>query len=140
MAASDPQGILDTSTFIWLDRIPEAEDVLPAEVMISSITLAELGVGPLLSEDRQERAARQRHLQQAEHVPRLPFDDDCARAFGPIAAALRASGKKRKARAFDALISATAIANDLPLYTGNPVDFDGIPNLRLRSVPAPKQG
>lgn len=138
MAAPDPQGVLDTSTFIWLDRIPNAEEVLPAEVMITAITLAELGVGPLVSEDLAQRAARQRHLQQAEYVPRLPFDDDCARAFASIAAALRTSGEKRKARAFDALIAATAIANDLPLYTGNPADFDGMPHLRLRSVPAPE--
>ncbi len=32
---------------------------------------------------------------------------------------------------------ATAIANDLPLYTCNPSDFAGIDGLRVVPVPAP---
>jgi tRNA(fMet)-specific endonuclease VapC len=54
-----------------------------------------------------------------------------------VAAALRASGRKPAARAYDALIAASAIANALPLYTCNPGDFAGIPRLALRSVTHP---
>ena len=54
----------------------------------------------------------------------MPFDGACARAFGLVAASLRASN--RKPQALDALIAATALANGLPLYTANPRDVDGI--------------
>ena len=130
-------GVVDTSTVIWLERIAEPEEVLPSRMVITSVTLAELTVGPLLADDGHERAVRQRHLRDALLLDRLPFDDACAHAYGALAAALHRDGRKRRARAFDTLIAATAIANGLPLYTGNPDDFDGMPGLDLRPVPAP---
>jgi len=79
-------------------------------------------------------------LQQAESDFRpLPFDADAARAFGRVAASLRASGRKVQARSYDAMIAATAIANELPLYTVNPADFAGIEGLELRLVTHPDQ-
>lgn len=33
------------------------------------------------------------------------------------------------------MIAATAVANDLPLYTSNPRDFSGIEGLRVVDVP-----
>jgi tRNA(fMet)-specific endonuclease VapC len=113
---------------------------LPDEAMISAITLAELSVGPLIAPSEEERAARQAHLQQAESdFEPLPFDAAAARAFGRVAASLRTAGRKPTARAYDALIAATAIANQLPLYTCNPSDFAGIPELDLIAVPHPDQ-
>jgi predicted nucleic acid-binding protein len=41
------------------------------------------------------------------------------------------------ARAYDALIAATAIAHALPLYTCHPAEFAEIPRLELRSVTHP---
>ena len=106
--------------------------------MISAITLAELSVGPLVTDDEQERAARQAHLQQAEaDFDPLPFDAAAARAFGRVAASLRRAGRKPAARAYDAMIAATAVANSLPLYTCNPEDFRGIDDLKLVPVPVP---
>ena len=106
--------------------------------MISAITLAELSVGPQIAADPAESAARQAHLQQAESdFDAIPFDAAAARAFGAVAAALRSVGRKRAARAYDALIAATAVAHGLPLYTCNPEDFEGIPGLDLRPVPHP---
>jgi predicted nucleic acid-binding protein len=35
------------------------------------------------------------------------------------------------------MIAATAIANDLPVYTCNPSDFTGIDGLTVISVPLP---
>jgi predicted nucleic acid-binding protein len=35
------------------------------------------------------------------------------------------------------MIAATALANDLPLYTCNPVDFAGIDGLDVTAVPVP---
>ncbi len=129
--------MLDTSTVILLGRIDDPAD-LPDEALISAITLAELSVGPHVARTDEERAARQAHLQQAESdFDVLAFDAESARAFGVVAASLRASGRKPAARAYDALIAASAIAYDLPLYSCNPSDFEAIPRLELRTVPHP---
>jgi predicted nucleic acid-binding protein len=54
----------------------------------------------------------------------LPFDDEAARAYGRVYAAVAASGRKpRRARTLDLLIVAVACAQDLPLYTRNSGDF-----------------
>lgn len=129
--------MLDTSTVILLARIADPS-TLPDEPSITTITLAELSVGPLVTDDEQERAARLAHLQQAESdFDAIPFDATAARAFGRVAASLRRAGRTPAARAYDALIASVAIAEDLPLYTCNPPDFAGIPGLDLREVPHP---
>lgn len=132
----DGRGLVDTNVLILLAHLEAGS--LPEEPVISAVTVAELSVGPLLTDDPDERAVRQMHLQQAEaDFDPLPFDTKAARAFGRIAAELRRSGRKPGARAFDALIAATAVAHDLPLYTTNPKDFSGIDHLDLRAVPRP---
>jgi tRNA(fMet)-specific endonuclease VapC len=129
--------VLDTSTVILLPRLRDAT-ALPAEPAITAVTLAELSVGPLVARDERERAARQAHLQQAEaDFDPLPFDASAARSFGRVAASLRRAGRKPPARAYDAMIAATAIANDLPLYTCNPSDFAGIEDLDVIVLPPP---
>jgi tRNA(fMet)-specific endonuclease VapC len=128
------RGVLDTSTVLLLSRVEEAGS-LPAEPLITAVTLAELSVGPLVAADETERAARQAHLQQAEAAfDPLPFDAAAARAFGRVAASLRRSGRKPAARACDALIAATALAHRLPVYTCNPEDFSGIEELEVVAV------
>lgn len=129
--------MLDTSTVILLGRIDDPAG-LPDESVVSAITLAELSVGPHVAGTADERAARQAHLQQAEaDFETIAFDGDAARVFGTVAASLRASGRKPAARAYDALIAASAIANGLPLFTCNPTDFEGITGLDVRAVPHP---
>jgi hypothetical protein len=136
MTVASPRGVLDTSTVVLLGQLVASD--LPDEPVITSVTLAELSVGPLVAKDEAERAARQARLQQAEaDFEPLPFDTQAARSFGGVAASLRRSGRKVQARAFDAMIAATAIANDLPVYTVNPSDFEGIVGLDLRAVPRP---
>jgi tRNA(fMet)-specific endonuclease VapC len=132
------RGVLDTSTVILLQRLADST-ALPSEPLITAVTLAELSVGPLVTDDETERVTRQVHLQQAEadFIP-LPFDADAARAFGGVAASLRRSGRKSSARTYDAMIAATAIANDLPLYTCNPADFLGIDGLQVVAIPVPE--
>lgn len=130
-------GLLDTSTVINLPRLTAAT-ALPDVPLISTITLAELSVGPLVATSEGERAARQAVLQQAEaDFDPLPFDAAAARAFGRVAAALRRSGRKPQARAYDAMIAAVAIARGLPVHTGNPDDFAGIDGLTVVPVPVP---
>lgn len=128
------RGILDTSTVISLPRITDP-DALPDEPLITTVTLAELTVGPLVAADPAERGRRQAVLQQAEadFVP-LPFDDAAARAFGAVVVAMRSTGRKRAARGIDALIAAIAVANDLPVHTCNPRDFEDIDRLHVVPV------
>lgn len=131
------RGILDTSTVIMLSRITDPA-ALPAEPLITAVTLAELSVGPLVATDDAVRAARQAHVQQAEaDFNPLPFDAAAARAFGRVAASLRKAGRKPAARAYDAMIAATAVSNDLPVFTCNPADFSEIDGLTVVPVPVP---
>jgi predicted nucleic acid-binding protein len=92
------RGVLDTSTLILLSRLEDAT-ALPAEPLITAITLAELSVGPLVVASPTERAARQAHVQQAEaDFDPLHFDAAAASAFGRVAASLRQSGQACRAR------------------------------------------
>jgi tRNA(fMet)-specific endonuclease VapC len=130
-------GLLDTSTVILLSRMTDPA-VLPDEPLISTITLAELSAGPLLASTTEDHARRQAHLQQSEaDFDPLPFDAAAARAFGRVAASLRRAGRKPAARTYDAMIAAVAVANDLPLFTCNPRDFEGIDDLEVVAVPHP---
>ena len=129
--------MLGTSAVIRLGRFTDAT-VQPNEPLITAVTLAELSVGPLVAHDERERAARQAHLQQAEaDFDPLPFDAAAARAFGQVAASLRLAGRKTAARAYDAMIAATALANGLPVYTCNADDFNAIDGLEVVAVPDP---
>jgi tRNA(fMet)-specific endonuclease VapC len=129
--------MLDTSTVILLGRLSDPA-ALPDDSVLSAVTLAELSVGPHVARTAKERAARQAHLQQAEaDFEAIPFGPEAARAFGRVAASLRASGRKPAARAYDALIAAAALAENLPVYTCNPGDFDGIDGLEVYAVPHP---
>jgi hypothetical protein len=132
------QGVLDTSTVLLLPRLT-SQASLPAEPLITAITLAELSVGPLVAATDEERANRQAQVQQAEaDFDPLPFDAPAARTFGRVAASLRSAGRKPAARAYDALIAATALSKDLPVYTCNPADFAHIDGLSVVAVPVPE--
>ncbi len=127
-------GLLDTSVVVGLADVTDPGE-LPARPLISTITLAELSLGPLVARDDAARATRQATLQQAEaSFDPLPFDAAAARAFARIAADLRASGRRPAARAFDALIAATALAHGLPLFTANARDVTGISGLDVHEV------
>jgi predicted nucleic acid-binding protein len=127
--------VLDTSTVLRLDEL--APDDLPVESVITAVTLAELSVGPLVATNDAERAARLAQVQRAEadFGDPLAFDAEAARAFAQVAADIRQSGRKPLARAFDALIAATAKAAGLPLYTFNADDFAGVSGLEVVSLP-----
>lgn len=114
---------------IDLERIHAS--VLPHEVAITSITMAELAAGPHATDDAAERARRQDRLQRAEAAfDPIPFDAAAARAYGRIYAAIIDRGRKaRGARALDLLIAAVATAAELPLCTRNPDDFAGLDDL-----------
>lgn len=130
---TEGRGLIDTNVVIQLRELDPAS--IPSEPMISAITLAELSAGPLVTDDIQQQARRQAHLQLAESMfDPIPVDAVVARAFGRVSSDLRRSGRKSASRTYDTLIAATAIAHDLPLYTANPDDFAGIDGLDVRTV------
>ncbi|MCE7001808.1 type II toxin-antitoxin system VapC family toxin [Kibdelosporangium philippinense] len=136
------QGLLDTNILILRRWINPAE--LPDEMAISAITLAELSAGPHevrrndeqdVYDEHTERARRLDVLQRAEsEFDPVPFDAEAARIYGRVSAAVIASGRKPRRRMVDLMIAATAIAEDLPLFTTNPEDFKGLHDL-LTVVP-----
>lgn len=105
--------------------------------MISTITLAELSVGPLgLIRTEQERSARQAHLQQAEaDFEPIPFDAPAARAGrSPPLCVGRWQSRGTFVRR---MIASVAVANDLPFYTCNRADVTAIDQLRVIDVAHP---
>jgi hypothetical protein len=126
--ADTPSGLLDTSVVVDIDVI--APDDLPGEVSVSAVTMAELSAGPHATDDPAERARRQDRLQQLEScIEPVPFDSDCARAFGRIYAAVLTAGGQPRRRMADLLIAATALAAGMPLYTRNADDLAGLEEL-----------
>jgi predicted nucleic acid-binding protein len=124
-----PRGIIDTSVVIDLEHLDPA--LLPIEVAVTTLTMAELAAGPHAATDLVERARRQDRLQRAEAAfDPLPFDGAAARAYGRVYAAVLATGRKaRGPRAVDLLVAAVACAADLPLYTRNGEDLRGLEGL-----------
>lgn len=121
-------GLLDTSVVIDLERL--APHDLPEVAAVCAITMAELAAGPAATTDAAERARRQDRLQRAEATfDPIPFDVAAARAYGLIYSAVVSTGGKPRRRLADLLIAATALAEDLPLYTRNPDDFTGLEQL-----------
>jgi predicted nucleic acid-binding protein len=127
--AKHAKGLIDTSVLIDIESIESA--LLPTEVAIAAITLAELAAGPHATRDSGERARRQERLQRTEsEVAALPFDGAAARAYGRVFAAVARDGRKpRGGRAVDLFIAATALSVGLPLYTRNPADFASLTDL-----------
>ena len=114
-----------------------AHEAPPADAELNYRRLYETHFRDLPLGER-ERAARQAHVQQAEaDFDPLPFDAAAARSFGQVAASLRRAGRKRSARAYDAMIAAVCVANQLPVHTCNPDDFSGIDGLDVVDVPHP---
>jgi hypothetical protein len=111
---------------------------------ISAVTLAELSAGPHqvrpdseqdVYGEHEERARRTEALQRAEsEFDPVPFDAEAARIYGRVTAAVVAAGRKPRRRIADLMIAATAISEDLPLYTTNPADSAGLDKL-VRVIP-----
>ncbi|WP_063060163.1 type II toxin-antitoxin system VapC family toxin [Nocardia sienata] len=141
------RGLIDTNIVILRRWVDPAE--LPDEMAITAVTLAELSAGPhevrgnaeqSSYDEYAERARRLDALQRAEHeFDPVPFDAEAARAYGRICAAVIAAGRKPRRRIADLMIASIALAEDLPLYTTNPDDFEGLDGLvTVRAVTRPR--
>lgn len=128
MKSVPERGLVDTNVVILLDDLDP--DELPAELLLSSVTMAELAAGPHYTDDREERARRIERLQNAEALfEPLPFDTRAARRYGHIVAAVLAAGRNPKPRRIDLMIAAIASVHRLPLFTVNEKDFAGLTDL-----------
>ncbi|MBF6218577.1 type II toxin-antitoxin system VapC family toxin [Nocardia abscessus] len=118
-------GLLDTCVLIDIDEIPD--DQLPVVSRISTVTLAELGMGVAAARDATTRLFRTERLQEFESTfEALPFTAEAARRFTLMAGLLTVGGRSSKPRKFDLMIGAIASIHGLPLYTRNPKDFYGL--------------
>ena len=129
--------MLDTSVIIDATGVAFPGEL---ELAISTITVAELGVGIAAAKDDLERVKRTVGLQRVRAMfEELPVDGAVAEAYVVAATAVRADGRDHRPRGFDLLIAATALAHELPLYTR---DLEDLMTLRhlidLRPVGAPR--
>jgi predicted nucleic acid-binding protein len=135
MTARYLRGLGDTNILIYLERL--ATDQLPAELLTSTVSLAELSAGVHAAEDTAERSRRILRLQRVEATfTPLPFDVEAARQYGVIAAEVIRMGRKPRGRIADLMIASIAAANSLPLFTTNPADFQGLESV-VTVVPVP---
>jgi predicted nucleic acid-binding protein len=123
------RGLLDTSVVISQED-GESLAALPQEGAISVVTLAELHYGVLVAKDDETRQRRLRRLGvvEASFQP-LPIDAAIGRAYATLAHTVKASGRQPRARVMDLWIAATALVHEVPLYTRNPADFEGLEEL-----------
>lgn len=125
VVAAYPRGWLDTSVII---DMPLDAAELPEASAISAITLAEFAQGPHFARTPADRAARVERLQEVESMFRsvLPFGSGEARIFGSLVALVIAAGRHPRPRRLDLMIAATAAAHEIPLFTRNATDLQGL--------------
>ena len=126
--------MLDTNMCIYLmkNHPPEVAArfalCFVGEVVISSITLAELEYGVSCSAETQERN-RTALSALLEDLAVSPFDAKAAGVYGQV----RLATRERKRDALDKLIAAHAISLDVALVTNNVSDFAVYPALRVEN-------
>jgi predicted nucleic acid-binding protein len=129
--AATERGLLDASVFV-AQETGRSRATLPAMAAVSVVTLAELHLGVLLTEDPRVRAQRLQTLSSVEALfESLPVDAAVARNFAEIVAEARRQGRRPKI--MDTWIAATAVTHRLPVYTQDE-DFLTIPRVHVIQV------
>ena len=109
------KGLLDTSVFVAREQ-QRALGKLPEENAVSVITLGELRLGVLMTDDPEDRARRLATLTDVERgFEVIPIDEQVIREFARLVAEARRAGGRPTT--MDALIAATAVAHGLTIYT-----------------------
>ena len=125
--------IVDTSVFVMLERRglpPAAASRLSDDefMAVSVITIAELLVGARRADTPERRSRRERFVRSlAAAFPVLPVDIEAAERHAFIVAELARRGTP--IGLYDALIAATALANDCSVLTDNVREFERVPGL-----------
>lgn len=96
---------------------------LPDQSVISSVTIAELHAGVLISADVDVRARRLATLESVADIEVLAIDAEVAAEWARLRVHLAESGQR--ANVNDLWIAATAAANGLPVVTQDG-DFDAL--------------
>ena len=109
-------GLLDTSVFAARESgRPIAE--LPDRVAVSVVTIGELQLGVLATDDADLRARRADTLALARAADPLPISEPVIVTWARLVNDCRSVGIQRTVRLTDALIAATAIEHGLPVIT-----------------------
>ncbi|EAP98207.1 hypothetical protein JNB_14623 [Janibacter sp. HTCC2649] len=117
------RALLDTSVLI---DPPHGLASLATEVVVSTISLAELAHG-LHVPDAVESAARQLRYQRILDVfEPLPYSVAAARTYGALADVVRSAGRSPRQRRFDLLLASVAVSQGVAILTRNPRDFSGL--------------
>ena len=133
--------MLDTNTVVYvLNARPRHQAVIerfrlesPRDMVVSSITLAELRYGIEKSERRDANRPALRRVLSALNV--VPFDERAADRYGAARARLEADGTP--IGPLDTLIAAHALCLGLILVTNNTREFSRVDGLRMENwVPA----
>lgn len=126
--------LLDTNICIYLIKRhpPEVLARLEAQrqgsVAMSVVTYAELQAGVAIQSTNRAHDEQVLGLLTAR-IPVMPLDEQGAKAYGVLRAAVR----ERSRDALDRLIAAHAIALGATLVTNNEADFAGYPGLALEN-------
>jgi predicted nucleic acid-binding protein len=118
--------LIDTSVFIAAEQRRSLGGSPAGEGRISVATVTELGVGVRRAEDPTARRLRQRTYEEARRYIAIPYDEVVAERLADLVAAARAMS--RRAEAMDAIITATALAHGLVVWTQDD-DFDVLAEL-----------
>ncbi len=128
-----PGYLVDTSVFVAAEQRRPLGEPPPGDARISVATITELIVGARRAPDGPLRSLRETTLETARSFIALAYDEAVAERLGDLLAVARSTG--RRAGAMDAIIAATAVVHDLPVWTQDN-DFevlsDLLPGLRVR--------
>ena len=105
--------------------IEELHKIGLSDLAVSIITTGELFYG---ARDKLELTRMQKHL---DLVKQIPLDEQISNQF---LALLEEYALSHKLSVPDALIAATALSHNLPIFTLNVKDFRFIPNLKFHSL------
>jgi tRNA(fMet)-specific endonuclease VapC len=124
--------LLDSNICIYLlkgraEVLKRFQTLSEGDVAMSIITYAELRAGIEMQADKVHNEAVLERL--ITRIPILPWDTDCAVAYGQTRALL----PERKRNVFDRMIAAHAITMGLILVTNNTADFVDYPGIRLEN-------
>jgi predicted nucleic acid-binding protein len=98
------------------------QNIGPSNLAISAVTTGELYYG---AKDKRELRKIQKHLSLLQQIP---LDEEISAHFISL---LGAYSLSHKLSIPDALIAATAISQNIPIYTLNVKDFQFIPKIQL---------
>lgn len=126
--------LLDTNICIYLiKRHPNLEEkfktLLPGDIGISSVTLAELYYGV----EKSQYIERNRHALEKFILPLevLDFDEGASLQYGKIRALLEKNGTP--IGSMDLMIAAHALSLNITLITNNEREFSRVPNLKVEN-------